>query len=69
MPWHKRPPEPSYQYFWAAGLMPDGVAKIMYTFPGGRTAFAQVTGDYWVMQYEGDRLSPVTSTARTSPSR
>lgn len=49
--------EPWYQYFWAAGLVPDGVAKIMYTFPGGRTAFAKITGDYWVMQHAGGRIA------------
>jgi hypothetical protein len=48
---------PWYQYFWAAGMVPDGVAKIMYTFPGGRTAFAKITGDYWVMQYEGGPIA------------
>lgn len=49
--------EPWYQYFWAAGMVPDGVAKIMYTFPGGRTAFAKITGDYWVMQHEGGPIA------------
>lgn len=41
-----------YEYYWAAGLMPAGVAKISYTFPDGVTSDAVVEGNYWVMQHQ-----------------
>jgi hypothetical protein len=35
-----------YEYYWAAGLLPAGVAKIAYTFPDGGTTNAVVKGNY-----------------------
>jgi hypothetical protein len=40
-----------YEYYWAAGLLPAGVAKVAYTFPDGVTTSAVVQGDYWLMQH------------------
>jgi len=41
-----------YEYYWAAGLLPKGVAKISYTFPDGVTTDAVVKGNYWVLQHQ-----------------
>jgi hypothetical protein len=41
-----------YEYYWAAGLLPKGVAKVSYTFPDGVTADSVVKGNYWVMQHQ-----------------
>lgn len=41
----------SYEYYWAAGLMPTGVAKIRYAFPDGETADSVVFGKYWTMRH------------------
>ncbi|HYU83976.1 MAG TPA: hypothetical protein VEK80_04155 [Kribbellaceae bacterium] len=43
-----------YDYFWAAGLVPDGVARIAYTFPDGKTEAARIDGRYWLMQHAPD---------------
>jgi hypothetical protein len=40
-----------YEYYWAAGILPAGVAKVSYTFPDGVTTNAVVQGNYWVMQH------------------
>lgn len=40
-----------YDYYWAAGRLPSGVAKIAYRFPDGVTTQAVVQGDYWLMQH------------------
>jgi hypothetical protein len=40
-----------YEYYWAAGLFPAGVAKIAYTFPDGVTTNAVAKGNYWLMQH------------------
>ncbi len=40
-----------YDYYWAAGQLPAGVAKIAYTFPDGATEHAVVKGNYWLMQH------------------
>jgi hypothetical protein len=40
-----------YEYYWAAGQVPAGVAKISYTFPDGQTTAASIQGKYWVMQH------------------
>jgi hypothetical protein len=40
-----------YEYYWAAGRLPSGVAKITYSFPDGGTANAVVQGKYWLMQH------------------
>ncbi|MEU4390650.1 hypothetical protein [Kribbella sp. NPDC023855] len=40
-----------YDYYWAAGRLPSGVAKIAYRFPDGVTTEAVVQGDYWLMQH------------------
>jgi hypothetical protein len=44
-----------YNYYWAAGLVPSGVAKIAYTFPDGTTAQAVVKGNYWMVQHQDPR--------------
>ncbi|GAB3814677.1 hypothetical protein [Kribbella italica] len=44
-----------YQYYWAAGLVPRGVAKIAYTFPDGTTEKAVVQGNYWLVQHQDAR--------------
>lgn len=41
-----------YEYYWAAGQLPSGVASIAYTFPDGQTTKAVITGNYWVMQHQ-----------------
>ncbi len=43
-----------YHFYWAAGVLPDGVAKISYTFPDGGTEQADVTGRFWLMQHAPD---------------
>jgi hypothetical protein len=50
----------SYDYYWAAGLLPAGVTAINYIFPGGTTAEAVVSGNYWMLQHwiPGASLSP-----------
>jgi len=40
-----------YDYYWAAGQLPAGVAKIAYTFPDGAIEHAVVKGNYWLMQH------------------
>jgi hypothetical protein len=40
-----------YEYHWAAGLLPAGVAGITYTFPDGAKVNAVVKGKYWLMQH------------------
>lgn len=39
-----------FDYYWAAGLLPDGVAAVRYSFPGGSSVEATVSGGYWMMQ-------------------
>ena len=41
-----------YDYYWAAGQLPSGVAKISYTFPDGKTTDAVIKGNYWLMQHQ-----------------
>ena len=41
-----------YEYYWAAGRLPSGVAKITYAFPDGRTTAAVIQGKYWLMQHQ-----------------
>lgn len=38
-------------YYWAAGVVPDGVQTIRYTFPDGSTEDAVVSGKYWLMHH------------------
>ncbi len=40
-----------YEYYWAAGVLPQGVAGLRYTFPDGAGVDASVTGGFWVMKY------------------
>ena len=44
-----------YEYYWAAGRLPSGVAKIAYTFPDGVTTNAVVQGDYWLLQHRATK--------------
>ncbi len=54
-----------YDYYWAAGQLPTGVAKIAYTFPDGTTANAVVKGNYWLMQHrEARSWTPGSATNR-----
>jgi hypothetical protein len=41
-----------YEYYWAAGQLPAGVARIFYTFPDGQTTKAVIQGNYWLMQHQ-----------------
>ncbi|MGC4936922.1 hypothetical protein [Kribbella sp. DT2] len=38
------------RYYWSAGVLPDGVARIRYRFHYGSQAEAKLTGRYWIMQ-------------------
>lgn len=40
-----------YEYSWAAGVLPQGVAGLRYTFPGGEAEDAVVTGLFWTMRH------------------
>ncbi|WP_433013746.1 hypothetical protein [Kribbella sp. CA-294648] len=44
-----------YDFYWAAGRLPSGVAKIAYKFPDGTTTQAVVQGDYWLMQHRATK--------------
>lgn len=44
-----------YDYYWAAGQLPLGVARIAFTFPDGATTNAVVKGNYWLMQHREAR--------------
>ncbi|WP_145808243.1 hypothetical protein [Kribbella amoyensis] len=37
-------------YYWAAGILPDGIKRIRYRFEDGSRADAKVVGSYWIMQ-------------------
>lgn len=41
----------SFDYYWAAGLLPSGVTTVSYSFPGGSTVDAVVEGKYWLMHH------------------
>jgi hypothetical protein len=57
-----------YEYYWAAGILPAGVAKISYTFPDGVTTNSVVQGKYREMQHRRRHLGSkaLTPTARRS---
>jgi hypothetical protein len=40
-----------YEYYWAAGVLPQGVAGVRYRFTDGAVVDATVTGDFWLMQH------------------
>ena len=41
-----------HDYYWAAGMLPPGVATVRYTFPDGGTKDSVSTGrGFWAMQY------------------
>ncbi len=40
-----------YEYVWAAGVMPDGVKTIRYTFADDTVEDAVVVGKYWLMHH------------------
>ena len=40
-----------YEYVWAAGVMPDGVKTIRYTFADDTIEDAVVVGKYWLMHH------------------
>jgi hypothetical protein len=41
-----------YDYFWAAGRLPQGITKVTYVFPDDTTTDAVIKGSYWVMQHQ-----------------
>ncbi|MFI6827103.1 hypothetical protein ACIBG5_08380 [Kribbella sp. NPDC050241] len=38
-------------YFWAAGLLPDGVATVRYSFVDGETVDAEISNGFWLMRH------------------
>ncbi|WP_433013743.1 hypothetical protein [Kribbella sp. CA-294648] len=56
----------TFDYYWAAGLLPAGVTAVRYTFPGGSSVDAIVSGRYWLMQHSVLLPGPRTS---VSPER
>lgn len=42
---------PIYDHYWAAGLLPRGVAGIRYTFPDGASKNATVNGRFWIVEH------------------
>ena len=38
-------------YFWAAGLLPDGVATVRYSFADGETVDAEINNGFWLMRH------------------
>ncbi|TCC52603.1 hypothetical protein E0H75_02240 [Kribbella capetownensis] len=38
-------------YFWAAGLVPDGVATVRYSFADGETVDAEISNGFWLMRH------------------
>lgn len=51
-------PDGEREFSWAGGMLPDGVAKIRYTFPDGATEDAVVHGGFWLMRHVSDRVPP-----------
>jgi hypothetical protein len=43
---------PNRDFYWAAGLLPTGVAVVRYTFPDGKAVSAKVFGKYWALRYK-----------------
>ncbi|MEU4390651.1 hypothetical protein [Kribbella sp. NPDC023855] len=56
----------TFNYYWAAGLLPTGVTTVRYTFPGGSSVNATVSGKYWLMQHSVPLPGPQAS---VSPER
>lgn len=52
-----------FDYYWAAGLLPVGVTTVSYSFPGGSSVDAVVTGKYWLMRHS----VPMTGTPGPEP--
>ncbi len=40
-----------YEYYWGAGVLPQGVAGLRYTFPDGAAEEAVVSGTFWLMRH------------------
>jgi hypothetical protein len=38
-------------YFWAAGMVPDGVATVRYSFVDGETVDAEISNGFWLMRH------------------
>ena len=38
-------------FYWAGGMVPQGVVAIRYTFPDGTTVNATVVGEFWLMRH------------------
>ncbi|TCC51864.1 hypothetical protein E0H73_40600 [Kribbella pittospori] len=38
-------------HFWAAGLLPDGVATVRYSFADGETVDAEISNGFWLMRH------------------
>ncbi|WP_020388603.1 hypothetical protein [Kribbella catacumbae] len=50
-----------FDYYWAAGLLPVGVTKVSYSFPGGSSVDAVVSGKYWLMRHSVPMAGPETT--------
>jgi hypothetical protein len=54
-----------YPYYWAAGVLPVGVARIRYAFADGQQREVAVDGQYWILQYR----SPAAGVGEAGPAR
>lgn len=39
------------EFFWAAGMLPDGVATVRYGFPDGAVVDAEASNGFWMMRH------------------
>jgi hypothetical protein len=46
------------EFYWAGGMLPDGVATVRYTFPDGATEDAAVHSGFWLMRHVSERVPP-----------
>jgi hypothetical protein len=54
-------PEGLREFFWAAGMVPAGVARIQYMFPDGITEEAVLQGDFWLLRHLSDEPPPTAA--------
>ena len=52
-------------FYWAAGMLPSGVATVRYTFADGSVVNAKVSNGFWMMRH----VSTVASTAPSPANR
>jgi len=41
----------THEFYWAGGLLPQGVTGVRYVFPDGKAVDAKVFGEYWAVRY------------------